>query len=99
MAAVDSHANDNPLPHGPLRFQSRPITPLESSERGGRNAKLLATSRMEGLDMDYRKGEDFVSQESKETYAELLQIEGYAIKATVVPQDRIRDVVGDCRTP
>ena len=51
-----------------------------------------------GLDMDYRKGEDFVSEESRKTCAELLQIEVHRIEPTAVPQDKIRDMVGDYRT-
>ena len=51
-----------------------------------------------GLDMDYRKGEDFVSEKSRKTCAELLQIEVHSIEPTAVPQDKIRDMVGDCRT-
>jgi hypothetical protein len=51
-----------------------------------------------GLDMDYRKGEDFVSEESKKTCTELLQIDAHMIEPTAVPQDKIRDMVGDCRT-
>lgn len=48
--------------------------------------------------MDYRKGEEFVSEESRKTCAELLQIEVHSIEPTAVPQDKIRDMVGDCRT-
>jgi hypothetical protein len=50
-----------------------------------------------GLDMDYRRGEDFVSKESKKTCAEILQIHVHVIRPTAVPQDNIRDVVGDCQ--
>ena len=51
-----------------------------------------------GLNMDYRKGEDFVSEESKKTCAELLQIDVHTIKLTAVSQDKIRDIVGDYQT-
>ena len=51
-----------------------------------------------GLNMDYRKGEDFVSEESRKICAELLQIKVHTIEPTAVPQEKIRDMVGDCRT-
>ncbi|KAI9841853.1 MAG: hypothetical protein M1837_000323 [Sclerophora amabilis] len=51
-----------------------------------------------GLDMDIRKGENFVSEESRKTCTELLQIDAHIIEPTAVPQDKIRNVVLDCRT-
>ena len=51
-----------------------------------------------GLNMDYRKGEDFISEGSRKICAELLQIKVHTIEPTAVPQEKIRDMVGDCRT-
>ena len=49
-----------------------------------------------GLNMDYRKGEDFVFNESKTTWAKLLQTDVHALEPTALPQDKIRDMVADC---
>ena len=49
-----------------------------------------------GLNMDYRKGEDLVFNESKTTCAKLLQTDIHTLEPTALPQDKIRDMVADC---
>ena len=50
-----------------------------------------------GLDMNYLKGQDFVSEESKKTCAELLQINVNTIGPTAVPQNKIGHILNDCQ--
>ncbi|KAL9126206.1 MAG: hypothetical protein Q9217_004713 [Psora testacea] len=61
-------------------------------------AKYEVWIATQGLDMDYRNGEDFVFEESKKTCKELLRIEVPTIEPTAVPEDKIRDMVADCQT-
>ena len=49
-----------------------------------------------GLNMDYRKGEDLIFNESKTTCAKLLQTDIHILEPTALPQDKIRDMVADC---
>ncbi|KAL9100349.1 MAG: hypothetical protein Q9163_004262, partial [Psora crenata] len=50
-----------------------------------------------GLDMDWEKGQDFASKESKKTCAELLRIDINTVEFTAVPQDKIRGIINSCQ--
>lgn len=48
--------------------------------------------------MDYRKDEDFVSEQSKKIYTEFLQIDIHIIVSMAVLQNKIRNIIDNCRT-
>ncbi|KAI9674970.1 MAG: hypothetical protein M1817_001376 [Caeruleum heppii] len=50
-----------------------------------------------GLDMNHRKGRDLVSEESQKTCANFLRIDVDTIGPTAVPQNKIGDIVDNCK--
>lgn len=73
--------------------QSRKVGEVPEQYTAAYETHVLA----KGLDMDYLKGEDFASKESKKTCANFLRINIKTIRLTTIPQDKIGRVIHDCR--